>query len=146
MLSRTVGCRQLLLTCSATFPYGDAESHCVRFLDASQRKVSRLTVMFSRCSLERRGIRCDHARGICCDYKLWTQSCVYSITTTYDDFRVYRGAHARVCTSRGDPTHLDRIPSYRAEPSRGTDHLISLLTQVYNPITSQKPRRRISQH
>jgi hypothetical protein len=45
VLSRTVGSRQRVLTCSATFTYGDAETHCVRFLDTSQWKVSRFTVM-----------------------------------------------------------------------------------------------------
>jgi hypothetical protein len=33
VLSRTVRSRQRLLTYSATFPYGDAESHFVRVLD-----------------------------------------------------------------------------------------------------------------
>jgi hypothetical protein len=63
VLSKTVGSRQRPLTCSATFLYSDAESHYYgRFLDTSQ--VSRFTIMFSRCSLERRGILCVRVRGI----------------------------------------------------------------------------------
>jgi hypothetical protein len=64
VLSRAVRSRTRLLTCYAAFSYSDAESHCVRFLDTSQWEVSRLAIMFSRFSLDRRGVLCVHVRGI----------------------------------------------------------------------------------
>jgi hypothetical protein len=72
------------------------------------------------------------------------------LRTLTSSSRVYRARRMRVRTSRGDPTRLDRTPSYRAESSRAEapfiPHSYSLPTRVSNRLTSQKPRRRISQN